>query len=74
MSAFANGFIVGKSSKLFDKNNFCKKFKNHVLDTLQEILLDSSTQISIGGYKNGSSWYWLDGNPFSYTNWAKGLF
>ncbi len=26
----------------------------------------------IGGYKSGSDWYWITGEPWSYTNWKPG--
>ena len=26
----------------------------------------------IGGYRNGSTWRWIDGSSWGYTNWSKG--
>uniref|UniRef100_A0A914DKZ0 C-type lectin domain-containing protein n=1 Tax=Acrobeloides nanus TaxID=290746 RepID=A0A914DKZ0_9BILA len=43
-----------------------------ISQTLKDSLADPTIKTWIGGTKIGSTWTWIDGNPFSYKNWAKG--
>ena len=66
-SAFVNNFLSGNLHKF--------KLLHCCLGTLKSFLSDPSTLYWLGGTKNStnSSWYWVDGNPYTFTSYGKGL-
>lgn len=80
-SAIENSFLISKFRKWCgEKDEHLPKSAHVITSTflyknlayIQSFLSTTSTLIWLGGYKNGSSWTWLDGSAFSYANWAKG--
>ncbi len=64
-----------------EAESYCESMGGHLAiitteeeQKIIENLLQGGTKNSywIGGYKSGNSWVWLNGEKFSYTNWAPG--
>ena len=56
------------------KNSSYGVFKSIYLANVQDLLGSNVTYAWLGGSNvNNGTWIWTDGQPFSYTNWAKGI-
>lgn len=73
--------VVDKSMNWIDANDKAKEIKGHLVTITSDaeqrfvnsLILNSSKNMYWMGAKQGmSSWYWITGENFSYTNWGEG--
>ena len=59
---------------IFDSFKSFGVFKSIYLANAKNLLGSNVTYVWLGGSNvNNGTWIWIDGQPFSYTNWAKSI-
>ena len=56
------------------RNSSYGVFRSIYLANTKNLFGSNVTYVWLGGSNiNNGTWIWTDGQPFSYTNWAKGI-